>query len=413
MNKTFYHPTVKQAIRAVTSKSEAHRALICAALSNDVTRIECHDTSDDITATNACLCALGAKIHREGDFLVVQPIESVRHGTTLECGESGTTLRFLLPIAAALGVECSFYMRGRLPERPLSPLYELLEQNGVQLSAKNEHPLSISGKLKAGDYSIAANVSSQYISGLLIALSLCEGKSTLALTGKTESAPYIDMTVDFLARFGANVEFNSAENKFYINGKDRLISPRTEKTGGDWSGGAFFLCAGAIGESSVRVNGLDIHSHQGDRRVLDVLTEMGAQIDVAEGGITVHPSKLCGVNIDASQIPDLVPVLATVASVAEGKTVIYNAARLRLKESDRIESTCDFLSRLGADITPTDDGMIINGKTELTGGIIDCFRDHRIAMSAAIASLVCRDSVTVQDFEVTAKSYPSFADNFE
>ena len=276
-----------------------------------------------------------------------------------------------------------------------------------------ENPLRISGKLTVGNYSIAADVSSQYISGMLMALSICDGASTLTLTGKTESAPYIDMTVDTLIHFGADIEFDIEKNTFYINGKSRLTSPKTAKIGGDWSGGAFFLCAGAIGKNSVTVTGLDTQSRQGDKQILSVLADMGAEITVADDGITVHPSGLHGTDIDASQIPDLVPVLATVAAVAEGRTVIYNAARLRLKESDRIVSTCTFLARLGADITPTDDGMIINGKTELTGGIIDCFRDHRIAMSAAIASLVCKESVTVRDFEATAKSYPSFADNFE
>ena len=412
MDKVFDNPGIKEEICAVASKSEAHRALICAALSDGVTFVECHQTNDDIDATVSCLGALGAKIRQDGNGFLVEPIKSVNRGAVLECNESGSTLRFLLPVASALGADCRFFMKGRLPQRPLSPLYELLVENGVSLGEMGQNPLCVSGKLSSGKFSIAANVSSQYISGLLMALSVCDGKSTLALTGKTESAPYIDMTVDTLNEFGADIQFDINKNTFYIDGKSRLTSPKIARVGGDWSGGAFFLCAGAIGKSAVTVKGLNTSSRQGDKHILSVLADMGAKIDVTDNGITVHPSKLHGVNIDAAQIPDLVPILATVASVAEGKTVIYNAARLRLKESDRIESTCDFLSHLGADITPTDDGMIINGKAELVGGVVDSFRDHRIAMSAAIASLVCKNSVTVQGFEAIAKSYPSFVENF-
>jgi 3-phosphoshikimate 1-carboxyvinyltransferase len=412
VDKVFNKPTVKGEIYAVASKSEAHRALICAALADGTTRVECHETNDDIDATVSCLCALGAKIHRDASGFFVQPINRVNGGAALECNESGSTLRFLLPVAAALGADCSFYMRGRLPQRPLSPLYELLSDNGISLGKMGQSPLCISGKLSAGNYSIAANVSSQYISGLLMALSICHGTSKLALTGKIESAPYIDMTVDALTHFGASIEFNTDNNTFYIDGKSRLTSPTVASVGGDWSGGAFFLCAGAIGKSSVTVRGLDVGSRQGDKKILSVLEAMGARTEVGDGAITVYPSKIHGTNIDAAQIPDLVPILATVASVAEGKTVIYNASRLRLKESDRIQSTCDFLARLGANIAPTDDGMIISGKSALVGGVVDSFGDHRIAMSAAIASLVCTEKVTVRGFEATAKSYPSFAENF-
>ena len=281
------------------------------------------------------------------------------------------------------------------------------------MSPQGSNPLTLCGKFRAGDYSVAANVSSQYISGLLFALSIADGQSTLSLEGKVESAPYIDMTVDTLLRFGAEIGFNADENKFYINGKQRLTSPERIVIGGDWSGGAFFLCAGAIGKNSVTVTGLDTNSRQGDRQILDVLTRMGAEIKHADGKITVYPSSLVATDVDASQIPDLVPIIATVASVAKGRTVIYNASRLRLKESDRIESTCAVLSTLGADIVPTPDGMIINGKSSLVGGVVDSYNDHRIAMSAAIASLSCRESVTVKGFKAINKSYPSFEQNFK
>ncbi len=414
MDMIFKGASVKKNIRAISSKSEAHRALICAAIANGETNIICTDTNSDIDATAACLNVLGADVRRTSDGFSVSPIKEVTHGAMLDCNESGSTLRFLLPVVSVLGADCSFLMRGRLSMRPLSPLYEILSERGISLSPQGQNPLNVSGKLCAGDYSIAANVSSQYISGLLLALSAIDGSSTLALWGKTESAPYIDMTADTLTAFGADIEFDSNNNIYYINGKEKLVSPASFKVGGDWSNAAFFLCAGAVSGSPVTISGLDLNSRQGDRAVLYILRQMGANI-LAEndGSITSAPSQLHGVEIDASNIPDLVPVLASVASVAEGETKIYNASRLRLKESDRIESVCATLSALGADIRETEDGMIIRGTPRLNGGEVDSFNDHRIAMSAAVASLVSENEVKISRFEAINKSYPSFLDCWE
>ena len=412
MDKIFNKTRVKSQINAISSKSEAHRYLICAALGDKRVKILCTDTNADIDATASCLNSLGANITREGEFFIIEPIKTISSGAILDCNESGSTLRFLLPVAAALGADCSLLMRGRLSERPLSPLYELLSDNGITLGAQGVNPLDIKGKLKSSNYSLAANISSQFISGMLFALSICEGESKLTLDGKLESAPYVEMTIDALNAFGADIKFDSETNTYTVNGKDKLHSPARVTVGGDWSNAAFFLCAGAIGENEITVRGLDKNSRQGDREILDLLKKMGARAEISTDGITVYPSKLRAVDIDAAQIPDLVPILATVASVAEGKTTIYNASRLRLKESDRIESVCNMLSSLGANITPTDDGMVIIGKPRLIGGIVDSCNDHRIAMSAAIASLVCDGEVKISRFEAISKSYPTFAENF-
>ena len=412
MDKIFNKTRVKSQINAISSKSEAHRYLICAALGDKRVKMLCTDTNADIDATASCLNSLGANITREGEFFIIEPIKTISSGAILDCNESGSTLRFLLPVAAALGADCSFIMRGRLSERPTSPLYELLSDNGITLGAQGVNPLDIKGKLKSSNYSIAANISSQFISGMLFALSICEGESRLTLDGKLESAPYVEMTIDALRAFGADIYFDIHSQTYSVKGKDKLTSPSDLTVGGDWSNAAFFLCAGAIGENEVTLRGLDTKSRQGDREILEILKKMGAQAEISTDGITVYPSKLCPVDIDASQIPDLVPILATVASVAEGKTTIYNAARLRLKESDRIESVCNMLSSLGANITPTDDGMVIIGKPRLIGGIVDSCNDHRIAMSAAIASLVCDGEVKISRFEAISKSYPTFAENF-
>lgn len=413
MDMIFTNPQIKTCVRAISSKSEAHRALICAALSDGDTKIICTDTNDDIDATATCLNALGASVRRTSDGFEVKPIADISKNAELDCNESGSTLRFMLPLCASLGADCSFIMRGRLAARPLSPLYELLESNGVTLSAQGVSPLNISGRLPSGNYSVAANISSQYISGLLFALSLADGESSLMLEGKIESAPYIFMTLNTLLAFGADVKFDSDSNVFRIKGKPCLSSPEVFTVGGDWSNAAFYLCAGAIGATPVTLANLDRNSAQGDRAVLDVLGKMGAEIHLSDNEVTVFPSKLHGAEIDAADIPDLVPILSVAASVADGETRIYNASRLRLKESDRIESVCALLSCLGADIRETGDGMIICGKPTLRGGEVDSFNDHRIAMSAAIASLVCENTVKISRFEAINKSYPSFLDGFD
>ncbi len=413
MERSFYNSKVKDNVRAISSKSEAHRALICASLSDGETELVCTDTNADIDATASCLNALGADIIRTERGFFIKPIKTINKSAVLDCNESGSTLRFLLPLAASLGADAEFFMRGRLSSRPLSPLYELLSDNGVKLSPQGINPLLTEGELPCGDYRVAANISSQYISGMLFALSVKKGTSRLFIDGKIESAPYIFMTLDTLLSFGADIKFDGENNIFYINGKERLSSTGIFTVGGDWSNAAFFLSAGAIGKNPVTLSGLDEKSFQGDRAIISELSKMGADIESSDKGITVYPSSLHGTEIDAADIPDLVPILATVASVAEGETRIYNASRLRLKESDRIESVCSMLSYLGADIDPTDDGMIIRGKTKLHGGQVDSYNDHRIAMSAAVASLVCENEVRISRFEAINKSYPSFLDAWE
>ena len=411
MEITLKSPSLCGTVPAISSKSEAHRALICAALSDKPTKIICEYTNNDIDATVSCLNSLGANITRNNSIFFVNPISVPTKNAVLDCGESGSTLRFIIPIIAALGVDAKIHMHGRLPNRPLSPLYELLTQNGVTLSSAGLNPLCVSGKLKSGDYEIAADVSSQFISGLLFALSLLDGNSTLTLTGKIESANYIDMTLDAQRKFGAQIELEG--NIYKIKGIGKYVSPDECKIMGDWSNAAFFLCAGAMSRDYVCVSGIDTSSRQGDKNIIDVIFSMGANIQIAGDCVTVFQSELLhGANIDASQIPDLVPIIATMASVAEGKTTIYNAGRLKLKESDRIKSVCAMISALGGDITPTDDGMVIVGKPKLSGGTVDSFADHRIAMSAAIASTVCTNPVTIVGCEAVNKSYPDFFTHF-
>lgn len=399
-------------IKAISSKSAAHRILICAAFADGETIVRCDNTNKDIEATANCLCALGADIRYEKPYFYVKPICNPISGAMLPCDESGSTLRFLLPIIPALGVPASFCMAGRLPERPLSPLYEELVSHGARLGTQGSNPLSCEGRLSGDVYTIRGDVSSQFISGLLFALTFSGNGGQLIIEGKTESAPYIDMTIDALSLFGAAPV--KTENGYSVPKNAVLHTPRTIEVEGDWSNAAFPLCMGAIGKGEVTVCGLKNDSHQGDREIIDILRRFGADIIEAQGEFTVRGGKaLHGITIDATQIPDMVPALATVASVAEGVTTICGASRLRLKESDRLMTVRRMLTALGADVRETDDGLIINGRPRLVGGVSDSFNDHRIAMSAAVASAAADGSITVLGAQCASKSYPDFWEDIE
>jgi 3-phosphoshikimate 1-carboxyvinyltransferase len=335
----------------------------------------------------------------------------------------------MLPITAAIGAESTFYMRGRLPYRPLSPLYELLEQNGIYLTPQGTNPLITSGKLWGKDFSISANISSQFISGLMFAIPLLQrfdGKneeedtpSSLALIGNIESSPYIDMTLDALREFGVAVEeaypnADRGETKKYLFPPEcAFTSPLRLEVEGDWSNAAFWLAAGAIGKEPIKVTSLNTRSHQGDMEMIKLLRNFGADVIVSGDEVTVFPARLRGTRINAAQIPDLVPILAVVAALSEGETTIFGASRLRLKESDRLLSVSAMLSALGANIKETSDGLVINGVPRLKGGRVDSAGDHRIAMAAAIASIACENGVLISGAEATQKSYPKFWEDFE
>ena len=408
MQVTLHTPAPRGTLRAFPSKSEAHRALICAALANAPTTVLCPDTNDDIDATAECLCALGAQIERTALGFCVTPIPKPVAHAELDARESGSTLRFLLPVIAASGTHARIARRGRLPARPLSPLRELLEQNGVRLADLADGSLEISGKLCGNDFSIAANISSQFISGLLFALPLLDldVPATVRLIGQIESRPYLDMTLAALGAFGIDV--TERDGVLTLPAHSRYTSPDTLTVGGDWSGAAAFACMGAVGKHPLTITGLDPHSTQGDRAVLSVLSQMGADVRIGADSVTVSPAPLHGVHIDAAHIPDLVPVLAATAALADGTTRITGAGRLRIKESDRLATTTAVLTALGADVTETEDGLVIVGKPTLSGGTVDAYGDHRIAMTAAVASLGCTSPVTINGAQAVAKSYPTF-----
>lgn len=402
---------ISGSIHAINSKSHVHRLLICAALSKEPSFILCPDTSDDIEATARCLCALGAGITRENGGFKVIPITKVPKDSLLNCSESGTTLRFLLPVAAALGADVKIYMSGRLPERPITPLTEQLAIHGCRVKNETHNILQCIGQLESGTYSIPGSISSQFISGLLFALPMLPGDSVLNIVGNLESVGYVNMTLDAVRASGITII--SEENRFIIPGGQTFKAPKNSAGEGDWSNAAFWLSMGAISPAPITVTGLNHLSSQKDKRIIRILRRFGAEVDTTPDTATVSRNELHGIVIDASDIPDLVPVLAVVAAAAKGVTKITHAQRLRMKESDRLTAISTLLKNLGADVTERQDKLIINGTGNLAGGNVDSFGDHRIAMSAACASLICSSPVTISGAQSVRKSYPGFWNDFE
>ena len=375
MDITIQPRKLRGSVKAIASKSMAHRLLIMSAFADGPTDLLLNKTNQDIEATAECLCALSANVVATDYGYHIEPINAVPEQAILPCRESGSTLRFMLPIVGALGVGGTFIMEGRLPERPLSPLWEEMVRMGCHLSRPTTDTILCTGKLVPGAYSIAGNVSSQFISGLLFAHSLMEKPSTLKITEPIESAPYIQMTKDAISMFGP-----------------RKHTPGKIAVEGDWSNGAFFLAAASLG-SDVKISGLNPDSHQGDQAVSELLKQL---------------SDYC--TISAADIPDLVPILSVVAAANKGAK-FTDIRRLRAKESDRVASVVSMIQNLGGKAEATDNTLTIH-PSKLMGGIVNSYNDHRIAMSAAVAATICKNDVTILDAHCVSKSYPSFWEEY-
>ena len=405
--------TVKRGARTgsvdiISSKSYAHRLIMLASLAKSAVDIECRGTSKDIEATISCMNALGANIARTGDTIHIEPISAAPEGICeLHCGESGSTLRFLLPIVGALGAEAVFIMEGRLGERPLAPLDAVLGAHGMAIQKQGAR-LCCKGRLIPGEYAIDGGVSSQYISGLLMALPKLNADSTLTVTGRFESGAYVDITLDTLKAANAAIAYGEDRRHYAIRGGCGYAMPARCRAEGDWSNAAFFLCMGALSRGGITVNGLNAASCQGDRQITAILRQMGADVRTEGESVAVRRNKLMPVTVDASPIPDLIPTICALAAAAEGDTRIVNAARLRLKESDRLKSTADMLSSLGVGVTELADGLIVHGTGRIAGGTVQSFNDHRIAMAAAVAACAAEGDVSIEGSECVSKSYPAF-----
>lgn len=406
-------------VLSVSSKSDIHRILICAALSDKQTEIALNSLSRDIYATSECLTALGAKIDISERKIIVTPISSAVSSPRLNCCESGSTLRFLLPVAAAVSENPSFFGEGRLPSRPLNPLISQLEEHGCNFSS-HSLPLTVSHKPRSGIYKLPGDISSQFVSGLLFALPLLDGDSEIRLLSSLESAPYVDMTISSLKKFG--IEIQKTSDGFFVKGNQKYVSPQKIAAEGDWSNSAPLFVLGAI-SGSVTVFGLSRSSIQGDRNILSVLSDFGAEItyqkeNAIESGelseVTVKTDKKQPFSADVSQTPDLFPYLAVLALAAKGTSTITGAKRLKIKESDRIRAVLSLIRALGGSASYDPTGTLtVNGCGTISGGKCDSFSDHRIAMAAAVASAISDSPVTIDRFEAIEKSYPTFLEHFK
>ncbi|MBD5104561.1 MAG: 3-phosphoshikimate 1-carboxyvinyltransferase, partial [Ruminococcaceae bacterium] len=335
--------------------------------------------------------AFGAKITKEGDITVVEGIQTPSENAIADCFESGSTLRFLIPVAAALGCEAEFHGRAKLPERPITPYFTELTKNGIIFKTK-AMPYQISGRLQAGDYSLAGDISSQFISGLLFALPLLNGDSRIIITSPLQSKPYVDITIAELNKFG--IEIEETDYGYFVKG-NQSYTPQNTAIEADMSQAAFFVVANALG-SEITIEGLNMNSLQGDKAIIDIVKN-------ADGN---------AFDVDASQIPDLVPILTVLAAFSKGTSHITNCGRLRLKECDRLAVTAAELNKLGARVTENSDSLVIEGVDKIHGGICDSHVDHRIPMSLAIASTRSTEPVTINGAECVSKSYPNFFEDF-
>lgn len=411
---------LKGNVKIPPSKSMAHRAVICASLSDGISKISNIEFSDDIIATINAMRSLGAVINENEDgVLEVKGINyhniipTRNFERVVDCNESGSTLRFLIPISLAFEGVTRFVGRGNLGKRPLDTFYNIFDKQGIEYTFReDELDLVISGLLKADTFEVRGDISSQFITGLLFTLPLLDGDSKIVITTELQSKGYLDLTLSAMKDFGVEV-INNDYKEFIIKGNQKYKA-RDYRVEGDHSQGAFFLVADALG-SDVKVLDLKEDSLQGDKAVIEVLSRMGMDIKINENFINGKvEERLKSTVIDGSQFPDIIPILTLATALAEGRTEIINAERLRIKECDRLNAVTVELNKLGAKITEKQDGLVIEGVEKLKGGVeVWSHKDHRIAMTLAIAATVCEEPIVLKDYECVSKSYPNFFDDFK
>jgi len=404
-------------VKIPPSKSLSHRAVIAAGLCNGECNIDNISMSEDITATCEIMEKLGVEIKKSPNNLLIRgrgKLDLASDEITdneLQCNESGSTLRFLIPVAMLTGRKITFKGKGKLGERPLKPFYEIFDKQKIKYTTTNGNlPLIVEGSLKPGIFELRGDVSSQFITGLIYALPLLGGDSRIKITTEMESIGYIDLTLDVLSKFGVKIE-NNNYREFKISGNQHY-KKRDYRVEGDFSQAAFYLAAGVLG-GDVQCLDLNMESLQGDRVIVDIIKRMGGEITIKDGILKASKSDLKGTIIDASQCPDLVPIAAVLAALSNGTTEIINAARVRIKECDRLKAIATELNKIGADVIEREDSLIIHGKPWLKGGIVSSWNDHRIAMAMAIASIKCTEELIIEDSGAVKKSYPEFYEDFK
>jgi len=403
--------SLKGKVSVPSSKSLGHRAIIAAGLSTDNCIIENIVFSEDILATCNAMRDIGVSVSESEDKLTIKGNKfTAAINNKIDCKESGSTLRFLIPIVLLTGEEFTFIGQGKLAQRPLSPYYKIFNEHNIKYSSDEGLPLTVKGRLTAGVYKVPGNVSSQFITGLLFALPLLNGDSKILVTSELESKAYVDLTIDVLSKFSVKIEIVGYSEINIIG--NQQYKARNYKVEGDFSQAAFWLVAGTLGDE-IMCDDMNINSLQGDLAIVDLIVRMGGYISIKEGKIKTKKSKTHGIIINASECPDLVPILAVLASLSEGTTKIINASRLRIKECDRLKAMATELTKLGGDVAETEDGLIIQGVEKLNGGTVDSWNDHRIAMALSVASIRCRQPVILTNSACVKKSYPKFYKDFE
>lgn len=392
------------------SKSLSHRAIIAACLADGKSVISNVILSKDIIATIEAMETLGAKIEVDNNTLYINGCKPKRIKNVINCKESGSTVRFMIPIALTTPGMVTFNGENHLVKRPLNVFLDLFNEFGIRYEkGDDELPLTVYDTLKSGVYNVRGDISSQFITGLLYALPMLEGDSVINITTNLESIGYIDLTLDVLEKFGIEI-INNDYKSFVIKGNQEY-KPRDYYVEGDYSQSAFWLVAGALA-GNINLVGMSKDSKQGDKEVLDIIKNMNVDFTF-DDKIEVNKSNTIGTVIDLSQAPDLGPAITVLACLSKGQTRIINASRLRIKECDRIKSMVIELSKLGANIIETEDGMIIEGVESLNGGVVSAWNDHRVAMSLAMASIKCKDTLTIVGAECVSKSYPHFFEDFK
>ncbi|MDO5298101.1 MAG: 3-phosphoshikimate 1-carboxyvinyltransferase [Clostridia bacterium] len=422
MNKTVSPSSLRGTLSVIPSKSASHRAVMMAAMAEGETVLAPLQLSRDIEATLSCARALGlmgdARIapHEIPGFVtaVIPGGQAAAPAPlrTLDCGESGSTLRFFIPLALDGRGPVRLVGHGRLMQRPLHIYERMFAPLGVRWTLSGD-ALTVEGALQSGEYALRGDVSSQFITGLLLALPRLPGESVICITTPLESRAYVELTRRVQRAFGVVSSWEDDGQTLRIPGNQKPVSPGRTHVESDWSHAAFYLTAGAIGKRGpVTLTGLDLGSAQGDRAIAAILRDMGADIREENGALTVYPSSLRAATVDASQVPDLVPILSVAMAAAPGESRITGAGRLRIKESDRLRAMHDALTAAGADVTELPDGLIIRGGKPLHAAVIDGCNDHRIVMSMAVASALSDGDFVISDAQATAKSAPAFWEEF-
>ena len=386
-------------LNAPSSKAYSQRMIIAAALANGVSEITNITVSKDISVSAGAMEALGANVLADEGTFTIRGIKAPPAKAEIDCCESGATLRFVIPIAAALGTESTFMGQGKLPQRPITPYFREFPAKGITFEPQGGLPLHMTGKLTAGEYKMEGDISSQFITGLLYALPLCNGDSVVKLTSPLQSKPYVDMTISALKKFGIEIT-ETSENGLpaYIVKGNQKYSPCDVRVEGDYSQAAFFYVANALG-SEIEIRNLDPDSAQGDKEIVNIIRNCG--------------SELKPFTADVGDIPDLVPILTVLGCLTKGTSRIVNAARLKIKESDRLVDVANALNAIGGKVTAGDDHLEIQPVEKFTGGEVDSCNDHRIVMAAAIAALSSDSPVIIKGAEAVNKSYPRFFEDYK